>query len=150
MPQSFVSLHCHLVFSTKHRAPMIDDDLQSRLFEYIGGTARGLNSVLLDAGGIADHVHLLVSLNKEIALSDYMREIKAESSKWIHETFPERSEFAWQAGYGAFAVSYSQIDRVKEYIANQPEHHRKRTFQQEFVSMLKKHHIPFEEQYLWD
>lgn len=77
-----------------------------------------------------------------------MREIKAESSKWIHDTFPDRHEFAWQAGYGAFAVSYSQIDRVKEYIGNHPEHHRKRTFQQEFVSMLKKHNIPVEERYL--
>jgi putative transposase len=150
MPQSFVSLHCHLVFSTKHRQPLIDNDLPSRLFEYIGGVARGLNSTLIAAGGMPDHVHLLVSMNKEIAVSNYLREIKAESSKWIHQTFPERREFAWQAGYGAFAVSYSQIDEVKKYIDNQVEHHRVRTFQEEFVAMLKKHHIEFDERYLWD
>jgi putative transposase len=150
MPQSFVSLHCHLVFSTKHRSPMIDGELQPRLFEYIGGIARGLNSMLIAAGGIPDHVHLLVSLNKEIAISDYLREIKAESSKWIHKTLADKHEFAWQAGYGAFAVSYSQIDAVKAYIENQHEHHRTRTFQEEFVQMLKKHRIPFEERYLWD
>jgi REP element-mobilizing transposase RayT len=135
MPQSFVSLHCHLVFSTKHRQSMIAPDLQPRLFEYMGGTARGRNTTLIAAGGMPDHVHLLVSLGKEIALSDYLREMKAQSSKWIHKTFSSRSEFAWQAGYGAFAVSYSQIDDVKKYIHHQEVHHRTRSFQEEFVLM---------------
>jgi REP element-mobilizing transposase RayT len=150
MPQSFASLHCHLVFSTKNRANLIDVELQPRLYEYLGGVARGMKTSLMAAGGIPDHVHLLVSMNREIAVSEYLRELKAESSRWVHQTFPERSQFAWQAGYGAFAVSFSQLDAVKQYIANQPEHHRVKSFQEEFVALLQKHQIEFDERYLWD
>jgi REP element-mobilizing transposase RayT len=150
MRQSFASLHCHLVFSTNHRENLIDAELQMRLFEYLGGMARGLKSVLLAAGGMPDHVHLLVSTSREMSVSDLLRELKAESSKWIHRTFPARSQFAWQAGYGAFAVSFSQLDAVKQYIGNQPEHHRVKSLQEEFLSLLKKYHLEFDERYLWD
>jgi REP element-mobilizing transposase RayT len=150
MPQSFTCLHYHVVFSTKNRLPTITADLQPRLDAYFGGILRSEKSVLLAAGGTTDHVHLLCSLSKELAVVDALRLLKANSSKWIHETFPEHRAFAWQAGYGAFAVSYSHLDNVKRYIAGQAEHHRRWTFQEELVAFLRKHHIEFKEQYLWD
>jgi putative transposase len=96
-----------------------------------------------------DHVHLLCSLSKELAVAEALRLIKANSSKWIHETFPQHGSFAWQAGYGAFAVSYSHLDSVKRYIASQAEHHKKSSFQEEFRAFLRKHDIAFDERYLW-
>jgi len=150
MPQSYASLHYHLVFSTKHREPMITPDLQPRLYEYLGGILRGHQSVLLAAGGMPDHVHLLVGMSKELAVAKALQLIKANSSKWVHETFPEHQSFAWQAGYGAFTVSYSNLGRVKAYIAQQPEHHRVRTFQDEFLAFLKRHGIEYDERYVWD
>ena len=149
MPQSFTSLHFHLIFSTKNRMPLIGADLQSRLFEYIGGMLRSRDSRLIAAGGMPDHVHLLVSLSKEMAVADAVRFVKSNSSKWIHETFPNMSTFAWQTGYAAFAVSFSNIDGVKEYIDNQPEHHRQKTFQEEFIAFLKRHGIEYDERYLF-
>jgi len=148
MPQSFVSLHVHLVFSTKSRQPLITADLRPRLHDYIGGILRAEGSVLLAAGGMPDHLHLLASLGKENALAQTLRRIKANSSRWVHDTFPHRRAFAWQAGYGAFAVSFSSLDRVKGYIAHQAEHHRTRTFQEEFLALLRRHHIEFDERYL--
>ena len=150
MGQSFASLHYHLVFSTKHREPLIDDVLQPRLYEYMGGILRNHNGVLLAAGGIADHVHLLVGLHREMAVAEAVKLVKALSSKWIHETFPDRQTFAWQTGYGAFTVSYSNMDQVKRYIANQKQHHRQRTFQEEFLAFLERHQIPYDKRYVWD
>ncbi len=150
MPQSFVCMHCHIVFSTKGREPWLTDELLPRLFAYIGGIVRAHGSVLVAAGGVPDHVHLLVSLSKESSIADLLREIKANSSRWIHETFPDLGGFHWQTGYGAFAVSYSDLDRVEQYVREQPEHHRERTFQEEFLALLRRHRIPFDERYLWD
>jgi putative transposase len=150
MPQSFASLHVHVVFSTKHREPLIAGDLAPRLYDYIGGIVRAHGSVLIAAGGMPDHVHLLASLGREISVAEALRTIKANSSKWIHETFPNQRGFAWQAGYGAFAVSYSNIPSVKRYIANQAEHHRVRTYQEEFLALLRRHDIEFDESHLWD
>jgi putative transposase len=137
-------------FQHKDRVPLIKPDLQPRVFEYIGGIFRAEKSRLLAAGGITDHVHLLASLNKELAVSDAMRIVKASSSSWIHDEFPNMRHFAWQTGYGAFAVSYSNLENVKEYIARQIEHHRLKTFQEEFVEFLQRHDIPYDERYLWD
>ncbi len=150
MPQSFVSLHVHIVFSTKKRQPSITDDLQTRLYEYLGGIVRADGGRLLAAGGMPDHVHLLVSSSKQVALADAVRTIKSNTSKWIHETFPTQRDFAWQGGYAAFSVSFSNLDAVKRYIANQAEHHRQRTFREEFVALLRRHEIEFDERYLWD
>ena len=127
MPQSLASLNFHLVFSTKNRQPLIDPEIQERLYEYIGGILRAEKSVLLAAGGMPDHVHLLVSLSRELSIADTLRLVKANSSKWVHETFPHRQNFGWQAGYGAFSVSFSNLPEVKKYIAGQAEHHRIRT-----------------------
>src|SRR5437868_6814778 len=151
MPQSFACLHHHLVFSTKNRDPLMTREVQPRLFDYVGGILRSERCALVAAGGMPDHVHLLVSLDRRLSISEAIRIIKASSSRWEHETFPDSlSGFAWQAGYGAFAVSYSHLDRVKAYLSRQAEHHRRITFQEEFIAFLQRHGIEYDERYLWD
>jgi putative transposase len=150
MPQSFVCLICHLIFSTKHREPLLLPDWRPRLHQYIGGTIQGKGSVLLAAGGMPDHIHLMVSLGKQATTADVVRDIKANSSRWIHETFDSLRGFAWQTGYAAFSVSPSNLHEVKQYIANQSEHHRLHTFQEEFVLFLKRHGVQYDEQHVWD
>jgi REP-associated tyrosine transposase len=150
MPQSYTCLHYHLVFSTKNRPPTIAPDIRPRLWEYMGGLVRGLKGIPIQIGGTADHVHLLVTLRQDLALSDFLRELKAGSSRWVHDTFPAAADFAWQAGYGAFTVSHSARETVRAYIVNQEEHHKKRTFQEEFRGLLERHGIEFDERYLWD
>jgi len=149
MPQSFVSLHVHVVFSTKNRKAQITEDLASRLYEYIGGIIRGEGGCLVAAGGMPDHVHLLVSFGKELSTAKAVRLIKSNSSKWIHETFPKRHDFRWQAGYGAFGVSNSNVEAVTRYIRDQAAHHQRRSFQEEFRELLNRHGIEFDERYLW-
>src|SRR5262245_3413626 len=150
MPQSFTCLHYHFIFGTKHREPTITDDLKPRLYDYLGGVVRSEGGVLIAVGGVADHVHLLGRLRQETAVADVMRVLKTNSSKWVHETFPASSRFGWQAGYGAFTVSYSQVDDVKRYIARQEQNHKTVTFQDEYREFLMKHGIEFEERYLWE
>jgi putative transposase len=150
MPQSLTCLHYHLIFATKGRAPLITPEVEARLFEYIGGILRSEGSALIAAGGMPDHVHLLVSLDKRVSLAEALRIVKANSSRWIHETFPALSGFAWQVGYGAFSVSYSHLERVTAYLSQQAEHHRGTTFQEEFSAFLDRHEIAYDEQYLWD
>ena len=150
MPQSFVCLHCHIVFSTKHRKPWITSELAPRLHDYIGGIIRGVGGLLISAGGMSDHTHLLVSLGKMNSAAELVRDVKSNSSGWIHKTFPDLAHFGWQTGYGAFAVSHSNLDEVKRYIANQTEHHRVRTFKEEFLAFLQKHNLEYNERYLWD
>jgi REP element-mobilizing transposase RayT len=128
MPKSFACLDVHLIFSTRHRSPQISSDLQFRLFQYIGGILNSKDCRLIAAGGMPDHVHLLVSLHRDIAVADLVRLIKANTFKWIHETFLDLPHFAWQSGYAAFAVSFSNVEDVRKYIADQADHHRVRTF----------------------
>jgi len=150
MPSSFLCLHYHLIFSTKQRKPQIVPEIAPRLYDYIGGIVRGIGGVLLAAAGMPDHTHLLVRFGATRAIADALRDIKAGSSGWVHDTFPDRADFAWQTGYAAFAVSLSGLGAVKEYIATQEEHHRGMTFQEEFVAFLEKHGIESDERYLWD
>jgi REP element-mobilizing transposase RayT len=150
VPQTYTCLHYHLVFSTKHREPTVTPEIRPRLWEYLGGTVRGLGGIPILVGGTADHVHLLVTLRQQPALADFVRDLKAGSSGWVHDTFPSEGGFWWQAGYGAFTVSHSAVDAVKAYIAGQEEHHRTRTFQDEFRDLLTRHGIEFDEKYLWD
>lgn len=149
MPQSFASLHCHIVFSTKNREPWIRGQTQERLFEYIGGIVRNRASRLIAAGGMADHVHLLISLGRTLAVADAVRDIKASSSNWLHEELGLQG-FRWQNGYGAFAVSYSNLSAVKEYLAHQGQHHRGVSFQDEFRELLRRHDLEWDERYVWD
>lgn len=150
MPQSFACVYLHVVFSTKRRQMLIEDELESRLYEYIGGTLRKTGSTLLTAGGMPDHVHLLISLGKESSISETVRIVKSNSSKWVHTTFENQHGFAWQSGYGAFAVSHSQLAKVRKYIARQRENHQRLTFQEEFKALLERHHVEYDERYLWD
>ena len=150
MPSSYTCLRYHLIWSTKHRQPLISEDIRDRLFQYIGGIIRDDGGKLLAAGGMPDHVHLLADIGKQQSVVDAVRDIKANSSGWIHKTFPQFQSFAWQTGYGAFTVSYSSVEAVKNYIANQAEHHRKRTFQEEFVEFLQRHGIEYDDRYLWE
>jgi REP element-mobilizing transposase RayT len=150
MPSSYTCLRFHLIWSTKHRQSILSGDIRDRLFQYIGGIIRNDGGKLLAAGGMPDHVHLLADLGKQQSVSDAVRDIKSNSSGWLHQTFSELKSFAWQTGYGAFTVSYSSTDTVKYYIDNQAEHHRQRTFQEEFVEFLRRHGIEYKEQYLWE
>lgn len=150
MPQSFACCYCHLIFSTKSRDPLITADVQPRLFDYIGGIFRSEGCALISAGGMPDHVHLLVSMGRQISVSKAMGLVKANSSRWVHEAFPALSSFSWQVGYGAFSVSHSHLERVKTYLSRQAEHHRTMTFQEEFVAFLERHGLAYDERYLWD
>ena len=147
---AFTQLTYHIVFSTKYRAPVIQEDFRERLYEYIGGTVRNLNGHLLEIGGIEDHVHLLANCSPARALSDVIRDIKANASRWINELPQIRTRFEWQKGYGAFTVSYSRIESVRRYIQNQREHHRTMSFKEEYIAFLCRHNIPFEERYLFE
>jgi putative transposase len=149
MPQSLADVIVHLIFSTKDRTPSIDAEMQPRLYEYLGGLLRSEKCSLLGAGGMPDHVHLLVSLGRESSLSELLRVLKANSSRWIHETFPTLNSFAWQAGYAAFSVSHSNLPQVLHYINSQAEHHRTRSFQEELIAFLKRHEVPYDERYIW-
>jgi len=146
---TFVSLHVHLVFSTRLREPMIGKEWQPRLYGYTGGIVRNLKCVLLAAGGMPDHVHYLVGMHQSVAPADLLRTIKANSSAWVHETIGLPS-FAWQEGYGAFAVSKSSLEAAKNYINTQEEHHRTQTFKEELIKLLDKHEIPYDPRYVFD
>jgi putative transposase len=132
VPQSFVCLYYHIVFSTKRRQPVMAPDMRQRAWDYTGGIIRAEGGAALAVGGTADHVHLLISLKSQPALSDVVRAIKAKSSGWVHDTFPDVSDFWWQPGYGAFAVSYSGLAAVSKHIANQEQHHNGQTSVDEF------------------
>jgi REP element-mobilizing transposase RayT len=147
MPSTYLSLHYHLVFSTKDRRPLIKDEWQSRLHEYLGGTVKGLGGFPQGVGGISDHIHLLVGLKATHRLADFMREPKKASSIWVHEEIRNR-RFAWQDGYAAFTVSATAREGVKRYIANQAAHHRKQDFREELIGLLVKAGIDYDPQYL--
>jgi REP element-mobilizing transposase RayT len=147
MSSTHLSLTIHLVFGTKNREPVITAEWIGKLHAYLGGTVRGLDAVPLEIGGVADHVHLLVGMKATHRLSDMVREIKSESSRWVHEQTGKR-EFAWQDGYGAFSVSPSQCDAVRKYIQNQVEHHRVRSFREEYLDFLKRAGVEFDERYV--
>ena len=129
---------------------MISSQLAERLWPFLGGIARQNEMTAIQIGGMPDHVHILLSLPSTISLAKAMQLIKGGSSKWVHDTFPEHCLFAWQAKYGAFSVSVSQLEKTIAYIKNQENHHRKLTFQEEFLALLKKHNITYDERYIWD
>ena len=149
MPHSYVSALFHCVFSTKERQKSITEELQERLWPYMGGIARENKMRALAIGGAEDHVHLLLSIPSTMSIAKAMQLIKGASSKWIHDTFPAHQGFEWQEGYGALSVSVSQIPGTKAYIANQREHHRTKTFQEEFIAFLERHGIEYDPRYVW-
>jgi REP-associated tyrosine transposase len=147
---TFTKLIYHVVFSTKYRRKLIFGSFGERLYEYIGGVIRAQNGRLIEIGGVEDHVHLLVNLPPTKSISDTIREIKANASKWSNELPDTTYRFEWQKGYGAFTVSYSQVDSVRHYIRNQREHHRTKTFEEEYTLFLERHNIEFDRQYLFE
>ena len=150
MPQSLASVYLHVVFSTKNRAPFITPELCPRLYQYLSATALGNGTMILSIGGMPDHVHLLLSFGRDVKISDTVKTLKGSSSRWVHETYANMAYFAWQAGYGAFSVSFSKIGHVKDYIAKQEAHHRKKSFQDEFREYLRAHELEWDERYVWD
>ncbi len=147
MASTYLSLHYHLVFSTRDRAPLITPPLLPRLHEYLGGTVRGLGGFPQGIGGVADHVHLLVGLKATHCLADFMRELKKASSVWMHDE-AGLAEFAWQEGYAAFTVSATACKAAQRYIANQAAHHRRHSFREELIELLQRAEVEYEEKYL--
>jgi REP element-mobilizing transposase RayT len=137
----------HLIFSTKARRPLITADLEKDLFAYLGGIVRGMNGTALIVNGIANHVHMLLRIRPICSVAEVTRVVKTNSSRWAREQ--GHINFAWQTGYGAFSVSESNVGSVTNYIAAQKEHHKKYSFEDEFLSFLKKNHIEYDEKYLW-
>ena len=149
MANTDTSLHYHIIFSTKNRVARLTRDIEQRLWAYLGGIVRKHKMTALQVGGIEDHIHALVLAPPTYAPSQIAQFLKGDSSKWIHEEFRTLRDFTWQDGYGAFTVSQSNLPEVIRYIQNQREHHRKKTFQEEYLEFLQKHGVEYDERYLW-
>ena len=149
MANTYTSLHYHVLFSTKNREPWLVPGIEQRIWEFIGGIARKHRMTALQVGGVEDHIHALVTAPPTIAPFQIAQFLKGDSSKWIHQEFPTLRNFGWQDGYGAFTVSKSDIPRVIKYIQNQREHHRNKTFQEEYLEFLHENNIEYDERYLW-
>jgi REP element-mobilizing transposase RayT len=145
MPSTYTQNYYHAVFSTKHRAPLITPELESRLYPYIGGILRELRCTLLAINGIADHVHVLVRYRADLSHSEMIKSIKGRSSRWVDEVLPKCGPFAWQEGYGGFTVSKSAVPEVERYIARQKERHKRQDFKHELLELLRLHGIEFNE-----
>ena len=149
MANTYTSLHYQFTFSTKNREPWIVPTIEGRVWSYIGGIARKHKITALQVGGVEDHIHALILAPPTLAPSQIAQFLKGDSSKWNHEEFSRMRAFEWQDGYGAFTVSRSQIHEVIEYIKNQRAHHRNKTFQEEYLELLQKHGVDYDERYLW-
>ena len=150
MPQSLTNLIVHIIFSTKHREPFIDVDLKPHLNAYMAVVIKDLGGKAIIINGMPDHTHLLTYVPATVSISDLLRTVKANSSRWVKETYPDRHAFAWQSGYAAFSVSPSNKDEVRRYIDGQEQHHKTMSFQDEYRAFLRKHGVEFDERYVWD
>ena len=148
MASSLTNLLYHIVFSTKERVPLIHDDLRESLYEYIGGILRAERSILLEIGGMPDHVHILAKLKADLAVASAVRLIKSNSTGWINDNRKIQGRFEWQSGYFAVTVSESRVAEVRRYIQTQQEHHARFSFRDELIKLAKKHRIAFDEKYL--
>ena len=149
MANTYTSLYYHVVFSTKNRYPWIRLEIEQRIWAFIGGVAAEHDMIALQVGGVEDHVHALVMAPPTIAPSDIAKHLKGESSLWIHREFFGLRRFSWQVGYAAFTVSKSNLETVISYIKNQREHHRKKTFREEYLALLRVNGIDYDERYVW-
>lgn len=150
MSQSLAKNLIHLIYSTKHRWAGLDQGIQPELWAYKAGILKQWDSPALAIGGVEDHMHILFSLSRNHALKRIVEEVKKGSSKWLKTQGNQFCDFRWQAGYGAFSVSHSNVNQVRHYIETQAEHHRRMTFQEEFRAFLKRHQIEYQERYVWD
>jgi putative transposase len=150
MPQSLANVLLHIIFSTKNRVPLITPQIADELYPYLATICKGCKSPAHKIGGIEDHVHIVCSLSRTISIAGLIEEIKTNSSKWIKTKGNGFLHFAWQNGYGAFSIGQSQHEKVKQYIESQREHHRKKTFQEEYREFLRRYQIEYDERYVWD
>ena len=151
MPQSLARVYLHIVFSTKHREPWLADvEVRRRLYGRISGLCRGMGSPVVDGGGVADHVHILGTLSRTLAMAELVKEIKRITSMWLKDEYKDLPDFAWQEGYGSFSVSPSHVPVVEKYIRGQEKRHRTQTFKEEYRQLLEKHGIEYDERYVWD
>ena len=150
MGQSLVKNYIHIIFSTKKWQSLIHPPVEEELHAYLGGICKNLECHPIKIGGYTDHIHILCMLSKKIALIKLIEEVKSHSSKWIKTKGNEFKNFYWQDGYGAFSVNPAEIEVVVNYIANQKEHHRKKTFQEEYLAFLKKYKVEYDERYVWE
>ena len=151
MPQSLAQIYLHIVFSTKDRRPFLQNDsIRDEMHNYLGGICNNIKCPTLRVGGVSDHVHLLCRLSRTITVADLVQELKRESSKWVKTKSNLLGDFHWQNGYGAFSISPGHVEEVRSYIANQEEHHRTVTFQDEFRRLLTKYGVEWDERYVWD
>ncbi|SOE19882.1 REP element-mobilizing transposase RayT [Spirosomataceae bacterium TFI 002] len=150
MGQTLVKNYLHIVFSTKNREKLIDDHIEDELFAYLGGLCNSLDCIPIQVGGYRDHVHILCSLSKKVTLVKLLEIVKSNSSKWIKTKGSKYKNFYWQNGYGSFSVNPKDLSKVANYIANQRQHHEKSTFQEEYMAILGKYKIVFDEKYIWD
>lgn len=151
MPQSLAKVFIHIVFSTKTRSPFLSDrNVREEMHAYLGGTCNNLECPVLTVGGVADHVHILCALSRNLSIAKVVGDIKRGSSKWIKTKGRMLTKFAWQNGYGVFSVGQSEVERVRQYIVGQEDHHRKKTFQDEYRSFLKEYGVEYDDRYVWD
>jgi putative transposase len=150
MPQSLSYLLVHIVFSTKDRAPLLNSESRPDLYAYLATVARNANCECYRVGGVADHVHFAIRLSRTTTIAALVEELKTSSSKWLKTQSPALANFAWQNGYGAFSVGPSDLEALRAYIDSQEEHHKTRTFQEEYRAFLKRYGVDFDERYVWD
>ena len=150
MPQSLSKILVHVVFSTKNRAPCLNTGVRDELYRYMAMVLQGLSCAPIKIGGEADHVHILCVLSKNISVAKLVEGVKRPTSKWVKSKRSDLKKFYWQNGYGAFSVSQSHLKQVTDYIANQKQHHRRITFQEEFRRLLKRYQVSYDERYVWD
>ena len=150
MSQSLAKVYVHLVFSTKNLESLLADEWREDLFQVLGGAANNIGCQSLIVGGVSDHVHMLIQLARTLSVSNAIGTIKSNASLWVNQSRGLPEPFHWQAGYGAFSVSQSSVENVREYIRRQPEHHAKQSFQDEYREWLRKYEIEWDERFVWD
>ncbi len=150
MPQSLSKVILHIIFSTKDRQPWLDTDVRPRMHAYLATVCRDLGAELVRVGGVRDHVHIVTTLPRTLSQAQFIEQIKKASSKWVKDLDAQYRGFFCQRGYGAFSVSPSQLDGMLQYVDAQQEHHRTRTFQEEYRALFRRHGIDFDERYIWD
>jgi putative transposase len=150
MPQSLTKLYAHLIFSTKHRQPYLDDEIRPRVHAYLATIVRSLDSPWVVVGGVADHVHVLFDMGKMHPPVEFVERVKRESSKFVKTLGPAYKDFYWQRGYGMFSVGPAHRDEAEDYVRHQEEHHRTKTFQEEFRTFLERYGVAYDEQFVWD
>ena len=149
MSQSLSKIYLHIIFSTKNRENLISADLRQPLYNYMAGILNNIGSKAYEINGVSDHVHVLCLYPRTITVADLLRNLKSDSSKWFKSN-SKQSTFSWQAGYGAFSISHSDVAKVRHYIQNQEKHHSTRTFQDEYRLFLQKYKVDYDEKYVWD